>query len=140
VFRKRFVLPGRREALESAEQEVLAALQQHGYDHAAVFAIRLALEEALSNALRHGNVGNPARSIVLEFEIDAQQVILHIQDEGEGFDPSSVPDPTAAENLDIPAGRGLMLMRSFMAEVIIHPPGNRVTMRYARGASENAPG
>jgi serine/threonine-protein kinase RsbW len=132
VFRKRFVMPSRREALESAEREVLAALERLGYDHAAAFAIRLAMEEGLTNALQHGNAGDPSRSVTLECDIGPQQVVLEIEDEGEGFDPASIPDPTATENLDIPAGRGLMLMRSFMAEVTIHPPGNRVTMRYVR--------
>ncbi len=133
VFRQRFVMPSRREALESAEREVLSALNRLGYDSASVFAVRLAMEEGLTNAFRHGNKENPSRSITMYCEIDSRQVLLEIEDEGEGFDPESVPDPTATENLDIPAGRGLMLMRSFMAEVSIHPPGNRLTMRYARG-------
>jgi serine/threonine-protein kinase RsbW len=59
--------------------------------------------------------------------------VIDVEDEGEGFDPTAVPDPTASENLDIPSGRGLMLIRSFMADVTVHPPGNRITMRYRRG-------
>jgi serine/threonine-protein kinase RsbW len=90
------------------------------------------MEEALNNAIRHGNKEDPSRTITMDCEIDHAQAMLDIRDQGEGFDPASVPDPTAEENLDIPAGRGLMLMRSFMADVSIHPPGNRVTMRYAK--------
>ena len=132
VFRERFVIPSRRDAVEGAQRAVLEALQRLGYDSAGAFAVRLAMEEALNNAMQHGNKNDPSRTITLLCEIDQNQAVLDIQDQGEGFDPASVPDPTAAENLDIPAGRGLMLMRSFMAEVKIHPPGNRVTMRFAK--------
>ncbi len=134
VFRERFVLASRREEVETAAGAVLAALERLGYDKASAFAVRLALEEALNNAVRHGNRDDPSRHVTLQCDISESQAILEVQDEGEGFDPQSVPDPTATENLDIPSGRGLMLMRSFMADVTIHPPGNRVTMRYARPA------
>ena len=132
AFRERYVIPSRREDIEAIENGVLSAMERIGYDRAAAFAVRLALEEALSNAACHGNKNDPARRVTLICEIDHRDARFEIQDEGEGFDPESVPDPTAAENIDIPAGRGLMLMRSFMAEVTIHPPGNRVTMRYVR--------
>lgn len=134
AFRERFVLASRREDIEAAAQAVLSALERQGYDRASAFAVRLALEEALTNAVRHGNKEDPARRVTVQCEISEREAVIDVQDEGEGFDPQSIPDPTAAENLDIPAGRGLMLMRSFMADVTIHPPGNRVTMRYARQA------
>ena len=98
------------------------------------FAIRLALEEALSNAFKHGNKNDPRKKVELACRVDAQMVEIDIMDEGEGFDPNSVPDPTAEENIEIPAGRGLTLIRAFMTEVEIHPPGNRVRMKYVRPA------
>ncbi len=55
-----------------------------------------------------------------------------VQDEGVGFDPAAVPDPTRPENVDIPSGRGIMLMRAYMTEVEFDPPGNRVRMTYRR--------
>lgn len=131
-FQERFVLPSRREDIDAAMDAVIAALDRFGYDQAGAFAIRLALEEALTNAVRHGNKNDPTRLVTLECAISDHETTLAVQDQGEGFDPSAVPDPTAAENLDIPSGRGLMLMRSFMAEVQVHPPGNRVTMRFHR--------
>lgn len=132
AFRERYVLPSRREEIDSATQAVIAALDRLGYDRASAFAVRLALEEALTNAIRHGNKDNPNRTVTLQCEIGESEAVIEVQDQGEGFDPQAVPDPTAAENLDIPSGRGLMLMRSFMAEVTVHPPGNRVTLRYRR--------
>jgi len=132
AFSQRFVLASRREEIEAATETVLAALDRLGYDKAAVFAVRLSLEEALANAVRHGNKDDARRHVTLLCEIGATEAILDVQDEGEGFDPGTVPDPTAVENLDIPSGRGLMLIRSFMADVTVHPPGNRITMRYHR--------
>ena len=127
-------MASRREDLDVATSAVIAALDQRGYDKASTFAVRLALEEALTNAVRHGNKEDPSRKVTLQFDIGDAEAIIEVQDEGEGFDPAAVPDPTAAENLDIPSGRGLMLMRSFMADVTIHPPGNRVTLRFRRSA------
>ena len=112
--------------------KVLAALEHAGYDKSSAFAVRLAFEEALTNAVHHGNRDDPSRTITVQCRIGERETVIDVHDEGEGFDPRTVPDPTATENLEIPSGRGLMLMRSFMSEVTIHPPGNRVTMRYAR--------
>ena len=132
AFKERFVLPSRREEIEAATMAILTALDRLGYDKASVFAVRLSLEEALTNAVRHGNKDDARRHVTVLCEIGADDAVIDVQDEGEGFDPSAVPDPTAAENLDIPSGRGLMLIRSFMADVTVHPPGNRITMRYHR--------
>jgi serine/threonine-protein kinase RsbW len=60
-------------------------------------------------------------------------VFVAVEDEGEGFDPGSVPDPTDDANIEIPSGRGLMLMGAYMSEIRYVPPGNRVEMIYRRG-------
>ena len=134
AFRRKFVLNNQREEIEQAERSLLQAVEQQQFDTASCFAIRLALEEALSNAFKHGNKNDPRKKVELACHVDAQVVEIDIMDEGEGFDPNSVPDPTAEENIEIPAGRGLTLIRAFMTEVEIHPPGNRVRMKYVRPA------
>ena len=70
----------------------------------------------------------------MALNIERDVVRLEIEDQGEGFDPESVPDPTEQENVEIPSGRGLKLMRAFMTDVKIFPPGNRVEMKYIRPA------
>jgi serine/threonine-protein kinase RsbW len=67
----------------------------------------------------------------VECKIDPQGVELVVIDEGEGFDPGSVPDPTAEENIDIPSGRGIMLMRAYMSSVEYLHPGNRLRIFYS---------
>jgi len=58
--------------------------------------------------------------------------VIDVEDVGEGFDPDSVPDPTEQENLEIPSGRGIVLMKSFMSHIEYEPPGNRVRMTFKR--------
>jgi serine/threonine-protein kinase RsbW len=126
------VLREQRTDIERVQDQVSALLAGAGYDDAARFAIRLAMEEALVNAFRHGNRGETGREVTLEWRISADLAEFIVQDQGEGFDPSAVPDPTLDENLEIPSGRGIMLMRAYMHEVEYLPPGNRIRLRYMR--------
>ena len=68
--------------------------------------------------------------------VAADSIEIDIEDQGAGFDPETIPDPTAEENIEIPAGRGIVLMKSFMTDVTFHPPGNRVFMRFNRPKSD----
>ena len=93
-----------------------------------LFCIKLALEEALVNAIKHGNQMDRSKKVHISYRLLADRFEIHIADEGPGFDPSDVPDPTALENLERPCGRGLMLMRHYMSEVAFHGRGNCVCM------------
>lgn len=102
-------------------------LSRHIQDHDA-FSIKLALEEALVNAIKHGNQMDRAKKVRIAYQLLADRFTVQITDEGSGFDPSDVPDPTAFENLERPCGRGLMLMRHYMTEVAFNASGNSVAM------------
>ncbi len=124
-----------RAQIDQVEQAVLGALERHQYPEAARFAVRLALEEALVNAFQHGHRGLSADvPVTVEFRVDDQEVRISVEDRGPGFKPDAVPDCTCEENLELPSGRGLMLIRSFMAEVSHDLDGRRVTMVYKRPA------
>ena len=122
------VLPTDLSAVRGTEREVLGVLRDLGYDEDHLFAVRLALEEALVNAMKHGNAFDPGRSVHLRYRASPEQVEIRVADEGGGFDPGIVPDPTADENLERPCGRGIMLMRCYMDEVTFSPEGNQVSM------------
>jgi len=107
---------------------VLEELDKHGYDEAAAFAVKLALEESLNNAIKHGNGLDPEKTITIEYQVDSEQVRVVIADQGPGFDPADVPDPRADENIEKPCGRGIMLMRAYMDTVCYSMCGNRVEM------------
>jgi serine/threonine-protein kinase RsbW len=131
----RITVPNDPDALRKVKEELLAAVTHQDYPEASAFAIRLALEEAVQNAYEHGNKGDPARTVAFEWRIAATAITVVIEDEGTGFTPDVVPDPTDPERLEIPSGRGLLLMRAYMADVQYNERGNRVTMVYQRPAS-----
>jgi serine/threonine-protein kinase RsbW len=110
-------------------QDHIEQLLQAG--HAAphdIFSIKLALEEALINAIKHGNQMDRSKCVRVSYRVLPDRFEVHVTDEGTGFDPADVPDPTAVENLERPCGRGLMLMRHYMSEVAFSGRGNCVVM------------
>jgi serine/threonine-protein kinase RsbW len=123
------LLRGERSEIERAQAAIAAAMERLDYPEPTRFAVRLAVEEALSNAIRHGHRDLPPEVPVrFEFRADPGLIEVVVEDAGPGFDPDAVPDPTLDENLELPAGRGLLLMRAYMTRVTFNPKGNRVTM------------
>ncbi len=122
-----------RAELDDFERCVLEAMAREGYPDASRFAVRLALEEALVNAFMHGHRGLPPDTPVrVVYSITPESVTITIEDRGPGYDPASVADPTLSENLELPSGRGLMLIRAFMTEVRHESNGKRLIMVYKR--------
>ena len=112
--------------------EVVATLAALGYSDRDCGGVRLALEEAIVNGLRHGNQGDPAKRVRVGYRAGPNTMLAVVEDEGPGFDPDRVPDPTLPENLDRPGGRGLLLMRHYMTWVCFARPGNRVLLAKRR--------
>ena len=108
------------------------ALQAAAYSEHDIFSIKLALEEALVNAIKHGNQMDPDKRVFVTYRITAERFEVRITDEGNGFNPEDVPDPTLDDNIERPCGRGLLLMRGFMTEVEYHGNGNCVRMAKVR--------
>jgi serine/threonine-protein kinase RsbW len=115
-------------AAKNPEREILEAVKSCGYCENASFAVKLALEEAITNAYRHGNKSDPSKTITVRYRITDSEIEILIRDEGEGFEPSSVPDPTLPENIDRPHGRGIMLMRAYLDQVEYQERGNAVLL------------
>jgi serine/threonine-protein kinase RsbW len=107
-------------------------LHDYHFDPREIFSIKLALEEALVNAIKHGNQMDPAKKVHIHVTVNQDRIDIRILDEGDGFRLDDVPDPMAPENLERPCGRGLLLMRHYMTEVTFHAPGNRLTMSKVR--------
>jgi len=122
-----------RAEIDGLEELILQAVERLDYPKSSRFAVRLALEEALANAFTHGHRTLPPRTPVsVEYAIGADELTIRVEDQGPGFTPAAVADPTTDENLDLPSGRGLMLMRAYMSSVTHNAKGNVVTMRYRR--------
>jgi len=116
------------------QERIISVLENRAFSDRDVFGVRLALEEALVNAIKHGNGMDPAKQVQIDCRFDDDGVRIVIEDEGPGFDVTSVPDPTSEENLDKPGGRGIMLMRSFMSHIEYNESGNRLVLEKRRDA------
>jgi serine/threonine-protein kinase RsbW len=118
---------------------VVQAMERLGYSDKDTFAIRLALEEALVNAVKHGNRGDAGKQVRVSYRVTAEEVWAEVEDEGQGFDPSSVADPTSEAGMDRPCGRGLLLMRHYLSSVEYNQRGNVVRLCKRRsGANTDA--
>jgi len=113
-------------------REVLDQLEQHAWAEHDVFSIHLALEEALVNAIEHGNGLDEAKQVHVRCRMSDDLMQIEVIDQGDGFDPGGVPDPTDDEHREIPSGRGVMLMRRFMDRLQFNEKGNAVLMEKRR--------
>ena len=125
------VLESTLESVDSAEQTVLGEAEALGFDEDDLHRVGIALRECMVNAVVHGNRYNSRKKVHLKVIRTAESLTVVIGDEGDGFDPTAVPDPLAGENLLRGSGRGVMLMQAFMDEFQISkrsPQGTEVKM------------
>ena len=113
-------------------QDQLGQLGAHGWSEAEIFGVHLAAEEAITNAIVHGNKLDPAKRVHVVCEVSPQRVRIEIHDQGDGFNPAAVPDCTAADRLEVSSGRGVMLMKSFMTRIEYNAKGNGVVLEKVR--------
>ena len=125
-----------------AEERLLKIVCGLGYSQECAFAIRLALEEALVNAHKHGSRFDPSRKITISYDLDERRAIFRVRDEGPGFEPIRVPDPTLPDRLSLPTGRGIMLMRAYLDDLTYNDQGNEVQLTKERRSCprEHRPG
>jgi len=93
-----------------------------------IFSIKLALEEALVNAIKHGNKMNPGIAVEFRADIQDNRLTLQVSDKGDGFDFKSIPDPTAQDRLVKTSGRGIFLIKKLMDEVDFSDCGRTIKM------------
>jgi len=125
-------IPSRTKAAEQIIDALLAQLEAEKWDSHEVFGVQMAVEEALVNAIKHGNKEDPAKTVRVLVQTSPDQLRVEIIDEGPGFDPGQVPDPTSPERLNKPHGRGLMLIHSYMTHVEYKGRGNELVMQKKR--------
>jgi serine/threonine-protein kinase RsbW len=132
------VIPTDCSAGKKIIEELIEQLEAHAWAAQEIFGIRLAMDEALTNAIRHGNCRDKNKQVRVHCELTDQRLRVEITDEGEGFDPQCVPDCTHPDNLERPCGRGIMLMRCFMSVVEYKDRGNTVVMEKIRSCQSGA--
>ena len=117
-------------------ERLMAALESNQWEGRDLFLIQLAVEEAMVNAITHGNKLSDDKVVEVEFRVDPQTTFMRIKDQGAGFNPAAVPDPREDDHLECTNGRGVMLIREFMSEVRYNDRGNEVTMIKHRSKDE----
>ncbi len=124
---QQFVIPSDLEAARRVQEEIEAAVKPF-FTEGDAFAVKMAVEESLVNAIKHGNQMDQKKSVVVALEITPDAIAVCITDEGSGFNPDDVPDPTAPENLERPCGRGLLLIRYYMSDVSFRNSGRTIVL------------
>ncbi len=129
------VIPSNTLAARAIQLRIVDLLESHDYPSHDVMGVRLALEEVLMNAIKHGNKKDPAKTVRIKYEVTLERVCVEVEDQGDGFRPEDVPDPTLPENLERPGGRGVFLIQRFMSSVEYNPRGNQVRVTKLRSAA-----
>ncbi len=108
------------------KKAILKELKRCHFREEATFAIKLALEEALCNAIKHGNQNDRSKTVTVRYAISNEKAVITVRDQGRGFAPDKIPDPTTPDRLPLPRGRGIMLIRAYMDEVAYRDDGREL--------------
>jgi len=113
--------------IENAIDEITGAIgiSQDNYGKIMVAAL-----EAVNNAITHGNMSNPQKMVEVEIKFENDEIVITVTDEGEGFSPEKIPDPTMPENIEELSGRGVFLMTKLADSIKFNDRGNSVTMSF----------
>ena len=114
-----------------------------GLDEDSLHWVSVAVRESVVNAIKHGNKSDESKRVVVEFTPlpvhEPEQLVIHVRDEGEGFDPEEIADPLAPENILKSSGRGIFLIRSFMDDVQLQRGRERgMQVRMVKNVTRNA--
>lgn len=136
----RFTIASDFESSRDVQQQIMAEVEKLGYCEPARFAIKLALDEALVNAIKHGNGLDKAKMVQVQADIGPERADFVIEDQGKGFDRDCVADPRCEENLEKCCGRGILLIEAYMTRVVWSDEGRRCTMHRLNGPDATSAG
>jgi len=121
-------VPSEIKYIKDISSKILKLLATYGIDDDTLFDIKLCAEEALRNAIEHGNGCDKKRSVKVSLWVDDGKVNIEVEDKGSGYNPELLPDPTDNGNLMKNSGRGVYLIKKLMDEVKFNKAGNTITM------------
>jgi serine/threonine-protein kinase RsbW len=116
-YRFHLAIGSRFENIELVQVVLRDCLERLGLEEDSRHWVDVAVREALANAIKHGNEQNPTKQVHVDLAVEGDHLVIQVEDEGVGFDPSHLGDPLAPENLLRPNGRGIFYMKSFMDEI-----------------------
>ena len=121
-------IPSDYNAGRDVQERILREVERQGFSTESAFAIRIALEEAMVNAIKHGNRQDHAKKVHVESRVTPRRAEITIEDEGPGFDRAAIPDPTHDDNLHKCSGRGILLIETYMDAAEWSRGGRRLRM------------
>ena len=124
------VLESELSSISQVEKLIDSQSQMLGIDDDIYGKYMLSVVECVNNAIVHGNELDKAKKVTMRYLIDNERIKVTVTDEGKGFDPDSLPDPTAEENLERDCGRGIFLMKHLCDEIDFADGGRSVTMTF----------
>ncbi|HWE02719.1 MAG TPA: ATP-binding protein [Tepidisphaeraceae bacterium] len=123
-----FTFPSDYAKAHTVQKQILDAAEKRGFGGESFFALRIALEEGLVNAIKHGNRLDREKLVRVAAKVTRARAEITVEDEGAGFERHTVPDPTANQNLHRCSGRGILLIEAYMSEVKWDHGGRRLRM------------
>ena len=124
IWTKEYTFPSDMGTAHSLIEEVMGVVRANQWNDKELFAIELVLEEALTNAVKHGNGSDPSKNVRFDCKFNRNMFYARIEDEGSGFDPHAVADPREPANQMSASGRGILLVEHFASRVQWNERGN----------------
>ena len=118
--------------IENAIDEITNSLRISQDNYGKILVATL---EAVNNAITHGNKFDPFKTVFIEIKVEKNEMEVTVTDEGTGFNPYNIPDPTRPENIEELSGRGVFLMTKLADSISFNEKGNSVTMKFKEVAS-----
>jgi serine phosphatase RsbU (regulator of sigma subunit)/anti-sigma regulatory factor (Ser/Thr protein kinase) len=116
------------EEMDRAVAVILSSMDSLGYPDESIRKMKIVLIELLANSIDHGNKKDHLKKVTIGHIIDDNKAVISVLDEGNGFDPKNIPDPTLPENLVKDSGRGLYIVKNYVDKLEFNTAGNRVTV------------
>lgn len=120
------------EEIDTVSAQILKEMDEIGFSDEVIRKMKLTITELLANAIGHGNEDDHSKKVIVGHVVEINNVKVAILDEGKGFDPDKIPDPTLPENLIKDHGRGLYIVQNYVDEISFNAKGNRVLIRKSR--------
>lgn len=124
----RINIPSENRYIKKVSGRILSSLESRGVSEEKAFDIRLCVEEAVRNAIVHGNQSLRGKTVKTAYWIEGDRLTIEVEDEGKGFDHNKLPDPTDSNYIMRRSGRGVYLIKKLMDEVDFNAIGNKITM------------
>ncbi len=130
IIGNRITIPSSQEYLSDVDMFIEATLRGYGADESVIADIAISVSELVNNAIAHGNARNDNKKVIVEINRHTEVVTISVLDEGAGFNPNTLDDPLAEENLLKEVGRGIFIVKSLMDSVDIKPSphGTKIIM------------